>query len=109
MRRRIGQTSFHSTRPLGAYGLNEDRGAIKLDMGTELSVGAQPVGPLSQKHTTIIRATGNQACCPFLVSRQCSLRSHKVRHEFLCFLCLPKCPVGLGQGLVMQAEGTDNF
>jgi hypothetical protein len=61
-------------------------------MGTEHSVVTQPVGPLSQKHATIIGVTGNWAHCPFLVSRQFSLGSHEVRHEFLYF---PDCPVVL--------------
>jgi hypothetical protein len=63
-----------------------------VDMGADHSVVTQPVGPLSQKHTTSIGATGDWAHQLFLVSRQCSLGSHEVRHEFLY---LPDCPVGL--------------
>jgi hypothetical protein len=63
-----------------------------MTMGMEHSVVTQPVGPLSQKHTSIIRATGNQAHHPFQVSRQCNLRSHEVRCKFLY---LANCPVGL--------------
>jgi hypothetical protein len=48
-----------------------------VDTGTKHSVVSQPVVPLSQKHTTIIGAAENQACHPFLVSRQCNLVSHK--------------------------------
>jgi hypothetical protein len=62
-----------------------------VDMGAEHSVVTQPVGPLSQKHATIIKATGNWAHHPFQVSRQCDLGSHGVRHEFLY---LPDYPVG---------------
>jgi hypothetical protein len=63
-----------------------------VDTGQEHSVVIQLVGPLSQKHSTIIGATGDQACCPFLVSRQCNLGSHEIRHEFLY---LPDGPMGL--------------
>jgi hypothetical protein len=41
-----------------------------VDMGAEHSVVTQPMGPISQKHATIIRDTGNRAHHPFLVSRQ---------------------------------------
>jgi hypothetical protein len=64
---------------------------LMVDTGTEHSVVTQPVSPLSQKHTTIIGATEDQACHPFLVSRQCNLGSHEVRHKFLY---LPNCPLG---------------
>jgi hypothetical protein len=63
-----------------------------MDTGAGHSVVTQPVCLLSQKHTTIVRATGDWANHPFLLSRQCSLGSHEVRHEFLY---LPYCPVGL--------------
>jgi hypothetical protein len=58
----------------------------------EHSIMTQPVGSLSQKHATIIWATGNHAHHPFLVSRQCNLGSHEVRHDFLY---LPDCTVAL--------------
>jgi hypothetical protein len=41
------------------------------------------VGPLSQRHATIVRALGDRTCCPFLISRKCNLEKHEVRHEFL--------------------------
>jgi hypothetical protein len=63
-----------------------------VNMGEEHSVVAQPVGLLSQNHATIIRTTGKWAHWPFLVSRQCILGSHEVRHEFLY---LPNCSMGL--------------
>jgi hypothetical protein len=50
------------------------------------------MGPLSQRHVTIVRAMGDQTCCPFLVSRKCNLGKHEVRHEFLY---LPNFPVAL--------------
>jgi hypothetical protein len=65
---------------------------LMVDMGADNSIVTQPVGPLSQKNTAIIRATGNWACNPFLVSRKCNLGSHEARHELLCF---PDCSVSL--------------
>jgi hypothetical protein len=59
----IGQTRLCSTKPPGPYGLNEDGGHptdLMVDTGVEQSVVTQPVGSLSQKHATIIRATGNK-------------------------------------------------
>jgi hypothetical protein len=35
---------------------------LMVDTGTEHSTVTQSVGPLSDKHTTIIRATGEQVC-----------------------------------------------
>jgi hypothetical protein len=40
-----------------------------VDMGTEHSVVTQPVGPLSNKHTTIIGAIENWIPHPFLMAR----------------------------------------
>jgi hypothetical protein len=40
-----------------------------VDMGTEHSVVTQPVGPFSNKHTTIIGATRDQVHCPFIMAR----------------------------------------
>jgi hypothetical protein len=65
---------------------------LMVHTGAEHSVVTQPVSPLSQKHTTIIGATGNWALCRFLVFRQCNLRSHEVKHNFLY---LPDCPMVL--------------
>jgi hypothetical protein len=42
---------------------------LMVDMGTEHSVVTQPVGSLSKRHKTIIRATGDQIHHPFLWSR----------------------------------------
>jgi hypothetical protein len=56
---------------------------LMVDMGTKHLVVTQSVCPFSKKHTTITGATGDQAHCPFLVSRQCNLGNHEVRHEFL--------------------------
>jgi hypothetical protein len=65
------------------------------------------VGPLSQKNATIIGATGNWACCPFLTSTQCNLGSHEVRHEILY---LPNCPVGLiGRDLLCKLRAQITF
>jgi hypothetical protein len=50
------------------------------------------MGSLSQRHATIVRATGDQTLHPFLVSRKCNLGKHEVRDEFLY---LPDCPVAL--------------
>jgi hypothetical protein len=80
---------------------------LMVDMGTEHSVVTQLVGTLSQKHTTIIGVTGDQAHHPFLVSRQCNLGSHEVRHEFLY---LPDCPVGLmGKDLLCKLGAQITF
>jgi hypothetical protein len=78
-----------------------------VDTGAELSFVNQPVGPLSQKHTAVIGATGDQAQCPFLVSRQCNLGSHEVRHDFLY---LTDCPVGLmGRDLLCKLRAHITF
>jgi hypothetical protein len=80
---------------------------LMVDIGTEHSVVTQAVGPLSNKHTTIIGATGDQFCHPFLMVRQYNLGSHEVRREFLY---LPDCPVGLMvRDHLRLSEGTDNF
>jgi hypothetical protein len=65
---------------------------LKVDTSTKHPVVTQPLGPLSNKHTTIIGTTGDQAHHPFLMARRCDLGSHEVRHEFLY---LPDCQVGL--------------
>jgi hypothetical protein len=75
-------------QPWKAMRRNRTNGApfqvhLMVDTGAEHSVLTQPVGLLSQKHTTSIGATGNWACHPFSVSRRCNLGSHKVRNEFL--------------------------
>jgi hypothetical protein len=52
--------------------------------------------------------TGNQARCPFLVSRQCNLGSHEVKHEFLY---LSNCPISLiGRNLlcILRAQITSD-
>jgi hypothetical protein len=56
---------------------------LMMDLGTEHSVVTKPVGLLSNKHTTIIGATGDWVGCPFLMTKQCNLGSDEVRHEFL--------------------------
>jgi hypothetical protein len=65
---------------------------LMMDTGAEHSVVTQPESPLSNRHKTIIRATGAQVCYPFLTSRRCNLGSQEGRHKFLY---LPDCPVGL--------------
>jgi hypothetical protein len=65
---------------------------LMVDTGAEHSVVTQPVGPLPNKHTTIIGATGDWVHRPFLMTTQCNLGSHEVRDEFLY---LPDFPVGL--------------
>jgi hypothetical protein len=80
---------------------------IMVDMGAKHSVVTQAVGPLSNKHTTIIGAIENQAHHSFLVARQCTLGSHEVRHEFLY---LPDCPVGLmGRDLLCKLRAQITF
>jgi hypothetical protein len=65
------------------------------------------VGPLSQKNATIIGATENPACYPFLAPTQCNLGSHEVRHEILY---LPNCPVGLiGSNLLCKLRAQITF
>jgi hypothetical protein len=61
------------------------------DTGTKHSVVTQPVGPISKRHTTVIRVIGDQTHHSFLMARRCNLGSHEVRHEFLY---LTDCPVG---------------
>jgi hypothetical protein len=51
-----------------------------VDTGTEHSVVTQSVGSHSNKHKTIIGATGDQIHCPFLMARRCNLGSHEVRY-----------------------------
>jgi hypothetical protein len=58
------------------------------------------MGPLSQTHTTLVRATGDKTHRPFLVYRKCNLGKHK-------FCYLPDFPCSLdGQRLVVQTKGT---
>jgi hypothetical protein len=59
-----------------------------VDPGAEHSVGTQPMGHLSQRHTTIIRATGDRARHPFLVSRQCNLGSHEDKNSSISPIAL---------------------
>jgi hypothetical protein len=64
------------------------------------------VGPLSNKHTTIIGAA-KAGVHPFLMVRKCNLGSHEVRHEFLY---LPNCAVGmLGRGLLCKLRAQITF
>jgi hypothetical protein len=77
------------------------------NLGTEHSVVTQPVGPLSNKHTTIIGATGDWVHRPFLRASQCNLGSHEVRHEFLY---IPNCPLGLrGRDLLCKLRAHITF
>jgi hypothetical protein len=50
------------------------------------SIVTQPVGPLSQKHATIIEATRNEAHHSFLVSRKCNLGSHEGMNSFISLI-----------------------
>jgi hypothetical protein len=78
-----------------------------VDRGTEHSVVTQPVGLLSNKHTTIIGARGDQVRCPFLMARQCNLGSLEIRHEFLYLL---DCPVDLlGRDLLCKLRAQITF
>jgi hypothetical protein len=78
-----------------------------VDTDAEHSVVTQPVGPLSNKHTTIIGATGDRVHYPFLMVRGCNLGSHEVRHEVLY---LPECPVGLmGRALLCKLRAQTTF
>jgi hypothetical protein len=80
---------------------------LMVDIGTEHSVVTQAVGPLSNKHTTIIGTTGDQVHYPFLMARQCNLGSHEVRHKFLY---LPDYPVGLmGRDLLCKLRAQITF
>jgi hypothetical protein len=77
------------------------------DTGMTHSVVTQPVGPLSQRHATIVGATGYQTCHTFLVSRKCNLGKHEVRHEFLY---LPDSPVDLtGRDLLCKLRAQITF
>jgi predicted aspartyl protease len=40
---------------------------LMVDTGSTHLVVTQLMGPLSQRHATIVRATGDQTHCPFLV------------------------------------------
>jgi hypothetical protein len=78
-----------------------------VDTGMTHSVVSQSVGPLSQRHATIVRAMGNQACCPFLIPRKCNLGKHEVKHEFLY---LPDCPLALmGRDLLCKLRAQITF
>jgi hypothetical protein len=78
-----------------------------VDTGAEHSAVTQPVGTLSNKHTTIIGATRDRVHSPFLMARQCNLGNHEVRHEFLY---LPDCPVGLiGRDLLCKLRAQIAF
>jgi hypothetical protein len=80
---------------------------VMVDMDTKDSVVTQPMGPLSNNHTTITGATWDQAYCPFLMARQYSLESHEVRHELLC---LPDFLVGLlGRDLLYKLRAQITF
>jgi hypothetical protein len=46
---------------------------LLVDTGATHSVVTQPVGPLSQRHATIVGAMGGQTHRPFLISRKCNL------------------------------------
>jgi hypothetical protein len=62
---------------------------LMVDTGMTHSVVTQPMDPLSQRHTTIVGAMGDQTHCPFRISKKCNLGKHEVRHEFLYLLdCL---------------------
>jgi hypothetical protein len=65
---------------------------LLMDSGLTHSVVTQPMGPLSQRHATIVRTMGDQTHLLFLISRKCNLEKHEVRHKFLY---LPDCPVTL--------------
>jgi hypothetical protein len=78
-----------------------------VDTGAEHSAVTQPGSPLSQKYAAIIGAMRNWAHHPLLVSRQCNLGSHEVRHEFLH---LPDCPVALmGKDLLCKLRAQITF
>jgi hypothetical protein len=65
------------------------------------------MGSLSQRHATIVRATGDQTRHPFLVSRKCNLGKHEERHEFLYH---PDCPVALvGRDLLCKLTAQITF
>jgi hypothetical protein len=65
------------------------------------------MGPLSQRHATIVRATGDLTHYPFLLSRECSLGKHEIRHEFLKH---PDCPVALmGRDLLCKLRAQITF
>jgi hypothetical protein len=65
------------------------------------------VGPLSQRHATIVRATGDHTHHPFLISIKCNLGKHEIRHEFIC---LPNCPMALmGRNLLCKLRAQINF
>jgi hypothetical protein len=66
---------------------------LQVDTGMTHLVATQTMGPLSQRHATIVRAVRDQAHSPFLISRKYNLKKkHEIRHEFLY---LPDCPLAL--------------
>jgi hypothetical protein len=65
---------------------------LLVDTGLTHSVVTQPVGPLSQRHATIVGITRDQTQHPFLIFRKGNLEKHEIKHEFLC---LPDCPMAL--------------
>ena len=77
-----------------------------VDTGEHLVV-TQPVGPLSQRQATIVGATGNRTCHPFLLPQQFNLGHHEVTHEFLYFT---NCPMALmGRGLLGKLQAQITF
>jgi hypothetical protein len=59
----------------------------------KMKIGGHPIDLMvvsfSNKHATIIGATGDWVHHPFLMARQCNLGIHEVRHEFLYLLIAP--------------------
>jgi hypothetical protein len=78
-----------------------------VDVGAEHSFVTQPVFPLSKRHATIIKATGDQVCHPFLMAKRCNFGSHEVSQEFIY---LHDCPVGLtGRDLLCKLKAQIAF
>jgi hypothetical protein len=83
---------------------------LMVDVGVEHSFVTQPVFPLSKRHVTIIKATGNQVGHPvalIIMARQCNFGSHELSHEFIY---LHDCPVGLtGRDLLCKLKAQIAF
>jgi hypothetical protein len=80
---------------------------LLVDTGLTHSVVTQFVEPFSQRHVTVVGATGNQTHHPLFMSRKCNLGKHEVRHEFLYH---PDCPVALmGRELLCKLRAQITF
>jgi hypothetical protein len=109
------QPQFHTSTSNTGLGSSRDNHTCKIWFRSLWDLNSlTPMSPID-RHTTITGATRDQVCRYFLMARQCSLRSHEVRHEFPY---LPDCPVGLlgkqflcklRAQITFDSDGTESF